>query len=193
MSHRKHHQRAISLAIICVFALAVAAVNLPASVVRALSFQQAKKRSPQKPAPVKPANDREALAKKPAPSGTVKDRLGEDDGYGIVVFYSATVHGNLEVCGCPIHPLGGVARRAGYINAFKQRSPDAAILQVDAGYIFSDDLDAAGNGKFKLSSVGENLVAITLPGNGGQARSKIKSANKKSKAKSLKKSVKKKG
>ncbi|MEO6724529.1 MAG: multiheme c-type cytochrome [Blastocatellia bacterium] len=143
MSHRK---RAISLAIICAFALAVAVANLPASVVRALSFQQSKKRSPQKPAPVRPANDREALAKKPAPSGTVKDRLGEDDGYGIVVFYSATVHGNLEVCGCPIHPLGGVARRAGYINAFKKRSPDAAVLQVDAGYIFSDDLNATGNG-----------------------------------------------
>lgn len=134
------------MAIICAFALAVAVANLPASVVRALSFQQAKRRSPQKPAPVRPANDREALAKKPAPSGTVKDRLGEDDGYSIVVFYSATVHGNLEVCGCPIHPMGGVARRAGYINAFKQRSPDAAALQVDAGYIFSDDLNAAGNG-----------------------------------------------
>jgi hypothetical protein len=36
----------------------------------------------------------------------------------------------------------------------------------NAGY-----LDSAGNGKFKLSSVGENLVAITLPGNGGPARS----------------------
>jgi hypothetical protein len=53
----------------------------------------------------------------------------------------------------------------------------------NAGY-----LDAAGNGKFKLSSVGENLVAITLPGNGG----KTNSANKKSKKKSSKKSVKKK-
>lgn len=31
----------------------------------------------------------------------------------------------------------------------------------NAGY-----LDPAGEGKFKLSSVGENLVAITLPGNG---------------------------
>src|SRR5205085_12130732 len=129
MSHRK---RVISLAIICAFALAVAAVNLPARVTQAFSLQ-AKKRQPQKPAPKtspKKSNDREALAKKPAPSGTVKDRLGEDDGYAIVVFYSATVHGNLEVCGCPIHPLGGVARRAGYINAFKQRSPNAAVLQA---------------------------------------------------------------
>jgi len=144
MSHRK---RIVSFAIICAFALTAIAVNLPPAVTQAFSLAlipQAKKRPTQKPAS-KPANDREALAKKPAPSGTIKDKLGEDDGYGIVVFYSATVHGNLEVCGCPIHPLGGVARRAGYINAFKQRSPDAAVLQVDAGYIFSDDLNAVGD------------------------------------------------
>lgn len=134
MSHRK---RVVSIAIICAFALAVIAVNLSSSF--ASVFQQQKKPSQQKP-----ANDREALAKKPAPSGSVKDRLGEDDGYGIVVFYSSTVHGNLEVCGCPIHPLGGVARRAGYINAFKRRSPDTAVLQVDAGFIFGDETNSAG-------------------------------------------------
>jgi hypothetical protein len=58
----------------------------------------------------------------------------------------------------------------------------------NAGY-----LDAAGTGKFKLSSVGENLVAITLPGNGGPGQGKTNSANKKSKKKPAKKSVKKKG
>lgn len=64
----------------------------------------------------------------------------------------------------------------------------------NAGY-----LDAAGNGKYKLSSVGENLVAITLPGDGTPGRGKSNSANKKSpKKKSVKKppqkkSVKKKG
>jgi len=58
----------------------------------------------------------------------------------------------------------------------------------NAGY-----LDSVGNGKFKLSSVGENLVAITLPGNGGPGRDKGDSARKKSKKKSSKKSVRKKG
>lgn len=51
----------------------------------------------------------------------------------------------------------------------------------NAGY-----LDAAGTGKFKLSSVGENLVAITLPGDGSASPSV------KSKKKSSKKSAKKK-
>lgn len=89
--------------------------------------------------------DRKKLARKGAPSGTIKQRLGVDDGYGLVLFYSADIHGNLEVCGCPIHPLGGVARRMGYINAFRKRSPDAATLLVDTGYIFSDDMHTDGS------------------------------------------------
>jgi 2',3'-cyclic-nucleotide 2'-phosphodiesterase (5'-nucleotidase family) len=134
MSNRK---RAVSLAITALFAAAAALYCLPARATGALGFgaaQQAKK----------PQADREALAKKPQPTGTLKDRLGADDGYSLVLFYSADVHGNLEVCGCPIRPLGGVARRMGYINAFRQRSPSAATLLVDAGHIFSDDVNEAG-------------------------------------------------
>jgi hypothetical protein len=58
----------------------------------------------------------------------------------------------------------------------------------NAGY-----LDAAGNGKFKLSSVGENLVAITLPDNGEPRRGKASSQKKTLKKKAPKKSVKKTG
>jgi hypothetical protein len=129
-------KRSISLAIVCLFALTAIVINRAST--SALSLTQ----TPQPPQ--KSQQEREALAKKPAPSGTLDDRLDKDDGYGIVLFYSMGIRGNLEVCGCPIHPLGGVARRAGYINAFRKRSPDAAILQVDAGYIFSDDLNLEG-------------------------------------------------
>lgn len=52
----------------------------------------------------------------------------------------------------------------------------------NAGY-----LDAAGNGKFKLSSVGENLVAITLPGNAGPGQGKSNKGSKKPKKKTSKK------
>ncbi len=54
----------------------------------------------------------------------------------------------------------------------------------NAGY-----LDAAGAGSFKLSSVGENLVAITLPDNGAQGQGKSSGANKKPKKKPSKKSA----
>jgi hypothetical protein len=54
-------------------------------------------------------------------------------------------------------------------------------------------LDAAGNGKFKLSSVGENLVAINLPGNGGSATNRSNNSKRKVKKIDRKKSVQKKG
>lgn len=46
----------------------------------------------------------------------------------------------------------------------------------NAGY-----LDSAGTGKFKLSSVGENLVAITLPGNAPVKKNKNGNASAKKK------------
>jgi hypothetical protein len=52
----------------------------------------------------------------------------------------------------------------------------------NAGY-----LDAVGSGKFRLSSVGENLVAITLPGDGSAIRGKGGNTNKKSKKRAPKK------
>src|SRR5437667_11668468 len=117
-------KRTISLAIICAFALGAF-----------VSYSQQP--------PTKSQDDRKTLAKKRQPAGTLKDRLGEDDLYGLVLFYSADIGGNLEVCGCPIRPLGGVARRLGYINALRQRSPEAATLMVDVGHVFSDDLNEA--------------------------------------------------
>ena len=51
----------------------------------------------------------------------------------------------ISVCGCPIRPLGESRARMGYINAFRKRSPQAATLLADVGYIFSDDLHADGS------------------------------------------------
>jgi hypothetical protein len=48
----------------------------------------------------------------------------------------------------------------------------------NAGY-----LDNAGNGKYKLSSVGENLVAITLPGGSGGGQTRATALSKRPKKK----------
>jgi 2',3'-cyclic-nucleotide 2'-phosphodiesterase (5'-nucleotidase family) len=128
-------KRYTALIITAIFTLSAVFANLPGSATG--QTQQKPRRSDE---------DRKALAKRPAPSGTLKDRLDKDDGYGIVFFISSSVHGNLEVCGCPIHPLGGVARRTGYIEAFRRRSPDVPIIQIDTGFIFSDDLNSTTKG-----------------------------------------------
>ena len=57
----------------------------------------------------------------------------------------------------------------------------------NAGY-----LDSSGHGRFKLSSVGENLVAITLPGDGPVANGRSSGTGRKSTSKAPKKNQKKK-
>ena len=113
-----------------IFALAVTVLLLPDG-----AFSQKKTTEP---------SDRKALARKPATSGALKDRLGDDDGYGC----------RLLLGRCPrksrgsadAHPApGGVARRMGYINAFRKRAPGAATVLVDAGYIFAHDRGASPN------------------------------------------------
>ena len=131
MSRRK---KIVSLTVVCLFAVAALLHTLPVNASKLWPFAGQQK-SP------RAKSEREQLARKPKPSGTIKDRLGEDDGYGAVLFISADIGGNLEVCGCPIRPLGGVARRMGYISALRKRSPDAATLMVDAGHIFSDEMN----------------------------------------------------
>ena len=76
------------------------------------------------------------------------------------------------------------ARLAGWAQV--ERWSDPLNNAKRAGY-----LDAAGTGKFKLSSVGENLVAITLPNNGGTSPTN-KGAPKKLKKKPVNKIAKKK-
>lgn len=125
MSNRK---RAWLLAIVSGFVLTAVMSYLP------LNKTQAQQ----------PQDDREKLAKNPTPTGTLKDRLENDDGYAAVLFFTADIGGNLEVCGCPIRPLGGIARRLGYINAFRERSPDVATIMADVGHIFSDEVSPAG-------------------------------------------------
>ncbi len=134
MSNRK---RSIYLTVIGLFALLAVAANGLGE--WGSAFAQKPKPAPAKNNQAKNNQARERLAKKPAPTGTLRQRLDKDDGYAMVLFYSADIHGNLEVCGCPIHPLGGVARRMGYINAFRKRSPEAAVVMADVGRLFADE------------------------------------------------------
>jgi len=67
--------------------------------------------------------------------------------------------------------LQEAARLAG-----RKRPPKPGMTLLNAknqGY-----LDAAGNGLFRISSVGENLVAIALPGNGSESPSRRRTKRK---------------
>jgi len=72
---------------------------------------------------------------------TLAGRLGADDGMVAAIFFGGDILGSLEVCGCPKNPLGGAARRQGYIRLFAERYPDVPFLHVDTGSFFSDRAD----------------------------------------------------
>jgi hypothetical protein len=71
------------------------------------------------------------LTTRPQPA-TLDERLGADDGFALAILITANMRGNLELCDCH-NPRGGLARRIGYLDAFKKKFKDAPVLQVEAG------------------------------------------------------------
>jgi 2',3'-cyclic-nucleotide 2'-phosphodiesterase (5'-nucleotidase family) len=55
-------------------------------------------------------------------------------GKQITLLYSSNLNGDYEQCGCPVHPLGGVGRRATVLD--RARSDADATLVLDAGDLF---------------------------------------------------------
>src|SRR5436190_17425493 len=55
-------------------------------------------------------------------------------GRQISLVYSSNVLGEYEHCGCPVHPLGGLGRRAAEVDRIRGESD--AVIQVDAGDLF---------------------------------------------------------
>jgi 2',3'-cyclic-nucleotide 2'-phosphodiesterase (5'-nucleotidase family) len=63
---------------------------------------------------------------------TLDERLGADDGFALTMLITANMRGNLETCDCNF-PRGGLARRLGYLEAFRKKFKDVPVLQVEAG------------------------------------------------------------
>ena len=83
----------------------------------------------------RPRTHRKAI---PAPAGKrpgERPRAGRDAapprGKQITLLYSSNGDGDYEQCGCPVHPLGGVARRATVID--RARADADAALVLDGG------------------------------------------------------------
>ncbi|UCF81084.1 MAG: hypothetical protein JSV08_01280 [Acidobacteriota bacterium] len=60
----------------------------------------------------------------------------EGESPDLVLFATGDVAGHLEPCGCPVNPIGGLDRRAGYAREFRKKFPDAPFLWVDTGALF---------------------------------------------------------
>jgi 2',3'-cyclic-nucleotide 2'-phosphodiesterase (5'-nucleotidase family) len=76
---------------------------------------------------------------------TLDERLGPDDGFALGILITSNLRGNLDTCDCN-HPRGGLARRIGYLNAFRQKFKGVPVLQVEAGQLWY----TASNDRFVL-------------------------------------------
>lgn len=93
-----------------------------------------------------PSGQAQVAPRSEAPSTSIADRLGADDGFGLIVTASADGKGSLEMCGCGRQPLGGLARRVGYENAVIELTKgQAGLLRLDAGGAFDDSVDTGKN------------------------------------------------
>ena len=62
----------------------------------------------------------------------------------LVIMYTANTNGTIFDCGCPNHPLGGLARRSTLIN--KEKKSDPYLLTIEAGdYLTSAPINKATN------------------------------------------------
>jgi len=70
-------------------------------------------------------------------TATLDEKLGKDDGAALAILVGGNMRGNMGMCDCS-HPRGGLARRIGFVNAFKKRFPETPVLQVEAGFFWYD-------------------------------------------------------
>ena len=61
---------------------------------------------------------------------SLDERLGTDDGAALAILFGANMRGNLDLCDCN-YPRGGLARRVGYVEAFKKKFKETPVVQFD--------------------------------------------------------------
>lgn len=66
---------------------------------------------------------------------SLDERLGIDDGAAFAILFGAGMRGNLDLCDCN-YPRGGLARRVGYVEAFKRKFKETPVVQVEGGSFF---------------------------------------------------------
>ena len=66
---------------------------------------------------------------------SLDERLGTDDGAALAILIGANMRGNLDLCDCN-YPRGGLARRVGYVEAFKKKFKETPVVQLEGGAFF---------------------------------------------------------
>lgn len=87
-----------------------------------------------------------------------------------MIVHSNDVLGEIEPCGCRANPLGGVARKANFLNQLREKDP--SLLQIDAGdLLFPSDAmpellinQSELQAKYLIRTLGELKLDAFVPG-----------------------------
>lgn len=83
----------------------------------------------------------------------------------VVLFFTGSVQGYLDLCGCPTFPLGGLDRRRGYIRSIERLWPRASTLLLDSGN-FAESPGRSGDIKTQGLVEGMNRMGYAVSGIG---------------------------
>ncbi len=64
--------------------------------------------------------------------------LGTDDKAAFAIHFSGETRANLDTCGCPANPSGGLHRRVTMAKAFRSTFKETPLLELSVGAIFND-------------------------------------------------------
>ncbi|MFQ3581699.1 MAG: hypothetical protein SNJ49_07330, partial [Chloracidobacterium sp.] len=64
--------------------------------------------------------------------------LGTDDKAAFAIHFSGEMRANLDTCGCPANPSGGLHRRVTMAKAFRATYDQIPLLELSVGAIFND-------------------------------------------------------
>ncbi|OYT70345.1 MAG: hypothetical protein CFK52_11435 [Chloracidobacterium sp. CP2_5A] len=64
--------------------------------------------------------------------------LGTDDKAAFAIHFSGETRANLDTCGCPANPSGGLHRRVTMAQSFRSTFKETPLLELSVGSIFND-------------------------------------------------------
>jgi 2',3'-cyclic-nucleotide 2'-phosphodiesterase (5'-nucleotidase family) len=104
------------------------------------------------PAPIQ----RQGLSSELIIEGPLVDRLSPDDGADLVILYGGEERGDMDHCGCPQRPRGGLGRQQSYLGAVQERGEP--VIFVNGGYWLEDAMGLDGNPRADIPAMNQWMV-----------------------------------
>ena len=100
---------------------------------------------------------RQGLSTELITDGPLVERLSPHDGADLVLLYGGEERGEMDHCGCPHRPRGGLGRQQSYLAALRQQ--DQPVLFVNGGYWLEDAMGLNGEPRADIPVMNRWMIA----------------------------------